>query len=99
MADYSAVFAELERAANTSSTPVQNAPVTALKGDTGTAGNTSANGETLADLKQRNKDLSLAYNNLQSKYFSVGRDYLVLKQEHERTLNELAALRKGNTQQ
>jgi hypothetical protein len=57
-----------------------------------------AKGESLADLKQRNTNLSLAYSNLQNKYFTVGRNYLLLKQEHERTLNELAALRKGNNQ-
>jgi hypothetical protein len=56
-----------------------------------------AKGESLADLKQRNTNLSLAYSNLQNKYFIVGRNYLLLKQEHERTLHELAALRKGNS--
>lgn len=53
-------------------------------------------GESPAELKQRNKNLYLAYSSLQNKYFIVGRNYLLLKQEHERTLNELAALRKGN---
>lgn len=50
-------------------------------------------GETLADLKQRNKNLYEAYSSLQSKYFIVGRNYLLLKQEHDRTVKELAALR------
>lgn len=58
--------------------------------------NAPAKGESLADLKQRNKDLYAAYSDLQNKYFLVGRNYLLLKQEHDRTLNELAALRKGN---
>lgn len=60
--------------------------------------NAPARGETLADLKQRNKNLALALNNLQVKYFTIGRDYLVLKKEHEQTLNELAALRNANRQ-
>jgi hypothetical protein len=53
-----------------------------------------ANGESLADLKQRNKNLLLELNNVQNKYFIIGRNYLLLKQEHERTIKELAALRK-----
>jgi hypothetical protein len=57
-----------------------------------------AKGETLDELRQRNKNLSLAYSDLQNKYFMVGRNYLLLKQEHERTLTELAALRKGGNQ-
>jgi hypothetical protein len=56
---------------------------------------TPAKGETPADLRQRNKNLSLALNNMQVKYFVLGRDYLVLKKQHERTLAELAALRKS----
>lgn len=54
-----------------------------------------AKGDSPADLKQRNRNLALAYSSLQNKYFVVGRDYLLLKQEHERTLQELAALRKA----
>jgi hypothetical protein len=57
--------------------------------------NAPAKGENLADLRQQNKNLSTAYNELQNKYFLVGRNYLLLKQEHERTMNELATLRKG----
>jgi hypothetical protein len=53
-----------------------------------------ADGESLGDLKQRNKNLSTELNNVQNKYFIIGRNYLLLKQEHERTLKELAALRK-----
>jgi hypothetical protein len=53
-----------------------------------------ANGESLADLKQRNKNLLTELNNVQNKYFIIGRNYLLLKQEHERTVKELAALRK-----
>jgi len=63
--------------------------------DTGLKAYAPAKGETLADMKQRNTNLALAYSNLQNKYFVVGRNYLLLKQEHERTLNELAALRKA----
>jgi hypothetical protein len=56
-----------------------------------------ANGESLAELKQRNKNLLTELNNVQNKYFIVGRNYLLLKQEHDRTVKELAALRKpGN---
>lgn len=54
-----------------------------------------ARGEGAADMKQRNKNLSLALGNLQTKYFVLGRNYLVLKQEHDRTVTELAALRKS----
>lgn len=57
-----------------------------------------AKGESLAELKQRNKNLALALNNIQVKYFVIGRDYLVLKKEHDRTVNELAALRKSGNQ-
>jgi hypothetical protein len=60
--------------------------------------NAPATSETIADLKQRNKNLTLALNNLQVKYFTLGRDYLVLKKEHERTLNELATLRNASRQ-
>lgn len=56
--------------------------------------NTAANGNP-AQLKQQNNNLQQALKTMESKYFVVGRNYLLLKQEHERTLNELAALRKG----
>lgn len=63
--------------------------------DNGKNGYAPAKSESMADLRQRNKNLSLALGSLQTKYFLVGRDYLVLKKEHERTVNELAALRKS----
>jgi predicted nucleic acid-binding Zn-ribbon protein len=56
-----------------------------------------ANGESLADLKQHNKNLLTELNNVQNKYFVIGRNYLLLKQEHERTVKELAALRKSSS--
>lgn len=66
--------------------------------DTGVGSYAPAKGETLADLKQRNKNLYKAYSDLQVKYFVMGRNYLVLKQEHERTLKELATLRQPSNQ-
>lgn len=70
-------------------TPSNNAP----------AADQTATNENIASLKQQNKDLATALSTLQTKYFNVGRDFLMLKQEHERTVNELAALRKSNNQQ
>lgn len=66
---------------------------------TDTDNNTPASSGSIADLQQQNKDLATTLSQLQSKYFNIGRDYLLLKQEHEKTLNELAALRKSSNQQ
>jgi hypothetical protein len=73
----------------------RNAAARQSQGTGNLAANAPAQGETPADLRQRNKNLSLALNNMQVKYFVLGRDYLVLKKQHERTLAELAALRKS----
>jgi hypothetical protein len=84
-----AALQQRTKTGNNSTTVVENvAPNT----------NAPATGETLADLKQRNKNLALALNNMQVKYFTVGRDYLILKKEYERTLNELATLRNASRQ-
>lgn len=79
-----------------SETVTPKRPVTT---NTDTNNNTTASGESLADLQQQNKNLAASLSQLQTKYFNIGRDFLILKQEHERTLNELAALRKSGNQQ
>lgn len=54
--------------------------------------------ESMEQLRQRNKMLQQSLQAMETKYFTVGRNYLVLKKEHERTVNELTALRKGGQQ-
>lgn len=70
--------------------PAQNG--NASKNRKGTA---PATNESVAQLRQRNQTLERSLNALEAKYFTVGRNYLVLKKEHERTVNELTALRRS----
>jgi hypothetical protein len=52
--------------------------------------------ENTEQLRQRNQALQESLKAMEAKYFTVGRNYLLLQKEHERTLNELTALRKAN---
>lgn len=58
-----------------------------------------ATAQTIGQLKQRNKALEGSLKAAEAKYFTVGRNYLLLKKEHERTLRELTALRKAGAQE
>lgn len=60
--------------------------------------NAVAGSENIEQLKQRNNDLQQSLQAMETKYFTIGRNYLLLKKEHERTMNELAALRRSNGQ-
>jgi len=89
-------IAALQRTGNKQTQPLL--PNEERMADSGSPSYAPAKGESPADLKQRNKNLYQAYSDLQVKYFVLGRNYLVLKQEHDRTLKELAALRQPGNQ-
>lgn len=58
-----------------------------------------ANGESLEQLKQRNKNLVSALNAVQTQYGTLMKYYRQLKQDYDRMLNEQAALRKRDNSQ
>lgn len=89
-------IAALERESSTRSNTTTRTEATTP--DTQKADNAPAKGESVADLRQRNKNLSQALSSMQTKYFIMGRDYLVLKKAHERTLQELETLRNTGRQ-
>ncbi len=60
-----------------------------------TAAATPANGESLAQLKQRNKNLATALNAVQTQYGTLSKYYRELKQDYDRAQTELANLRKA----
>lgn len=87
-------IAALEKARQAANS--QTPPGTKISGNTRRDAMTG--GENIEQLKQRTKDLQQSLQDMETKYFTVGRNYLLLKKEHERTMNELAALRRSNGQ-
>jgi chromosome segregation ATPase len=57
-----------------------------------------ANGESIEQLKQRNKNLAAALNAIQTQYGTLSKYYRQLKQDYDQVQNELAGMRKSTTQ-